>query len=880
MRIQPIVAIAFMLLCVTVLQAQELTLPVYHLTVDPDFLDSLDVDVSSNQTYPAQFEYDGERYDCRIRYRGATGRDLPKKSWKVIFDDQGPQGQSETNLNAEYRDISFIRNYLGMRLARLINLPASETQFISLMINDVYHGVFLEVEQVEVGFFNRRDISCDVLFKSGSHGSRFAPPLHYEDISYIYEIKESTSGAYDSLGAFLSYVQYADSTDFERELDRRMDATAILKYFAVMYSIGNADGFSKNFYLYRGEDGRYKLVQWDCDCTFGNDWEGNWIDQSDRTRWTLLEMQGLFQRLISVPERQDELLEIIDNIVNDGFDSLTDSVDIIFDRIRNDVYLDTCKGGSNDDFEREYDRILGYLRDRTEVLSNLDHFRRINIHNITIGSDYIANQREDIIHLEAHLTEQPQRVTAMIIDRNDREYSFRMWDDGTHGDERQGDLIYTGEASLATLESPFYYCCYTTAENTEMFMQPPAGWGFFHTYRLSLPVVRLDRNSPLPDDVEFGPFYYDTETGTYYFALINGTDQRVISLSGCVVRIGNDYRMLRIREYPRLMPNDTLFITNHSYRTEAILPGRMVTGNLNFIPAVDDTIFLQTSSGRVLSSTIVEEIFECEEAVGEVVINEINYNSADDFDSGDWVELYGLRGNHDIGGWMLQDNQHNHRYFIPDQAVLRQGEFLVIAQDPTAFARQYPDVERVIGGFDFGFGGSGDDVRLFNGDGILIDWVAYDDNDPWPQQADGDGPTLELINPSLINFGQDNWRGSQEPALHGTPGYINSVFDDVSEDPVPPLPQLWEIVSTYPCPFNSNVYIQFNAQEAGKIAFTIFDLLGRRVAVIERQVGGSGQGTVVWDGLNDAGDWVVSGVYFIRLDNPHSSNTKRLVLIR
>jgi hypothetical protein len=51
----------------------------------------------------------------------------------------------------------------------------------------------------------------------------------------------------------------------------------------------------------------------------------------------------------------------------------------------------------------------------------------------------------------------------------------------------------------------------------------------------------------------------------------------------------------------------------------------------------------------------------------------------------------------------------------------------------------------------FDFSGGGELIRLYNGNGVLIDQVLYDDSGPWPEEADGNGPTLELINQNFDN---------------------------------------------------------------------------------------------------------------------------------
>ena len=80
-------------------------------------------------------------------------------------------------------------------------------------------------------------------------------------------------------------------------------------------------------------------------------------------------------------------------------------------------------------------------------------------------------------------------------------------------------------------------------------------------------------------------------------------------------------------------------------------------------------------------------------------------------------------------------------------------------------------MEQVVGPFDFGLGGGGDEIRIFDYDGILKDSVSYDDTDPWPIEPDGNGPTLELISPDLDNALSSSWVSSQN---YGTPGEENT----------------------------------------------------------------------------------------------------------
>ncbi len=172
-----------------------------------------------------------------------------------------------------------------------------------------------------------------------------------------------------------------------------------------------------------------------------------------------------------------------------------------------------------------------------------------------------------------------------------------------------------------------------------------------------------------------------------------------------------------------------------------------------------------------------------------IVINEINYNSADDNDTGDWVELY-INTNliDDLEDYYISDNDDNHIFKLPKIGI-EKGDYVVVYQDKDLFRDAYKNVNPAVGEMDFGFSGKKDIVRLYDDKSTLIDWVEYTDDLPWDTLADGHGATLELINPDLDNSLPESWRASLD--LLGTPGRRNTVFDPAytrsdTTDPVKP----------------------------------------------------------------------------------------------
>ncbi len=153
-----------------------------------------------------------------------------------------------------------------------------------------------------------------------------------------------------------------------------------------------------------------------------------------------------------------------------------------------------------------------------------------------------------------------------------------------------------------------------------------------------------------------------------------------------------------------------------------------------------------------------------------VVINEFNYKSSKDFDTGDWVELYNNSNEDiDLGGWILKDDDDTHAFVFPSPSIIPAKGYLVVVEDMDKFTSLFSNVQNVIGELGFGFGKKGDSIRLYNQDKILIDSVTYDKS--W-NGAYGNGATFELIDPNSDNSLKENWRESNS-TTHGTPGREN-----------------------------------------------------------------------------------------------------------
>jgi hypothetical protein len=84
----------------------------------------------------------------------------------------------------------------------------------------------------------------------------------------------------------------------------------------------------------------------------------------------------------------------------------------------------------------------------------------------------------------------------------------------------------------------------------------------------------------------------------------------------------------------------------------------------------------------------------------------------------------------------------------------------------------------------------------------------------------------------------------------------------------------------YPNPFNPTTTINYSIASAGHVDLTIFDVRG---AVVRRLVDGARRPNayhVVWDGTDNNGTRVASGIYFYRLRAPKFSMSKKMLLLK
>ncbi|MFQ5865304.1 MAG: FlgD immunoglobulin-like domain containing protein, partial [bacterium] len=114
---------------------------------------------------------------------------------------------------------------------------------------------------------------------------------------------------------------------------------------------------------------------------------------------------------------------------------------------------------------------------------------------------------------------------------------------------------------------------------------------------------------------------------------------------------------------------------------------------------------------------------------------------------------------------------------------------------------------------------------------------------------------------------------------------FNYPFEPTSvtpEETNSPIPKSFLLSQNYPNPFNPSTTMDYTIPEGDAVAvhLNIYDLRGRLVRALVDEDKQPGRYTVRWDGRDDQGKVVSSGLYFYRVEVGGFRSTKKMMLVR
>jgi PKD repeat protein len=253
---------------------------VYHILVDPSYLDG-NRNLTSNDSYIyGTFIYNGEVFDnVRIRHRGQTSLWVSKKHWKVNFNkdhrfrtpfDLHPEVDN-INLQSGYGDKTFIREFLSYKAWMDVNRPGLEMWHVRMYLNGVYRGLYMHLEAPKEDWLDRTGLDPEGwLWKAQSQARGGTGGFEFEADG------GNQSAGYSALGTFINQMNSLTGTALVNYIDENMDVDCFIDFLAIHQLIHNADHPAKNYLVYADEDapvGTWTYLGWDMDLTHGRNYE-------------------------------------------------------------------------------------------------------------------------------------------------------------------------------------------------------------------------------------------------------------------------------------------------------------------------------------------------------------------------------------------------------------------------------------------------------------------------------------------------------------------------------------------------------------------------------------------------------------------------------
>ncbi len=158
------------------------------------------------------------------------------------------------------------------------------------------------------------------------------------------------------------------------------------------------------------------------------------------------------------------------------------------------------------------------------------------------------------------------------------------------------------------------------------------------------------------------------------------------------------------------------------------------------------------------------------------------------------------------------------------------------------------------------------------GDGTTDDWSSLLTGLPF------DLPASASRTEQFALFGVD----TTQISIDSLARLINRIVTDVKDIPSANagLPKKFELGQNYPNPFNASTVIKFDLPQSSRVKLDIYNILGQKVKTLVDEKLSAGFKKVVWDGTNQNGNSVASGIYFYRLQTDKFIEAKKMVMLK
>lgn len=139
--------------------------------------------------------------------------------------------------------------------------------------------------------------------------------------------------------------------------------------------------------------------------------------------------------------------------------------------------------------------------------------------------------------------------------------------------------------------------------------------------------------------------------------------------------------------------------------------------------------------------------------------------------------------------------------------------------------------------------------------------------------------TVKLENPHhSLSFIYRNGEGTNSTHTRVEPTFSTIALSLSGANGI--LPTEYSIEQNYPNPFNPKTNISFALPVSGNVSIAVYNVLGQEVKSLVDQPMEAGHHTITWDGTNNGGSQVSSGVYFYRITAGTFTESRKMMMLK
>jgi len=492
-------------------------IPTVRIEIDADSLNWLmDANNFDNDRYlQADMYYisnqiDTVFHDVGFRLRGNTSRRSRKKSFKISLnsyvENQEFYGLKKINLNGEHNDPTICRSKLNWDLFNQMEIPSSRCLHTKLFINDIYMGLYVNVEEYNKFFLNSRYANSG----GNLYKCRFPSDLSYLGESpdlYKYTIMENErvyslqtneeDDDYSDLAHLIDVINNTPNDTFEDSLEANFNVWSYLKVLATEVLIGHWDNYwfnSNNYFLYNNPaTGKFDYIPYDLDNTYGIWWNGidetrDWGNENIYDCGNLFdEPRPLVDRIMEVNQYKNLYSYFVNSLLVGYFNStnmdprILELRDLTQEAAEDDIYRTYDYGWDYSDYYNAFTQSIGqhveyglteYVTERnSSASSQLDLFNVRSVINDMPAMFYSAH--DGILSVGIDVFDEEELSEVLLVYMNgSEEIEYQMVNTGLRNDGLVDFYEYQSEIVLESSENLISFYIQATDIHGEVTLFP------------------------------------------------------------------------------------------------------------------------------------------------------------------------------------------------------------------------------------------------------------------------------------------------------------------------------------------------------------------------------------------------------------------------